>query len=257
MSGATIGRAAVLCLAPVLGATEAIAAPPFVLDDGDTLDGGRIEIDAGALATFGRDETSGALPSLEADLGVRRGVEADIVAPLALAASRGGSASVGPGDVELAAKVRVAAQGPASVLPSIAVEPTLLLPTGSAARGLGAGRPQLFLPVWFSKDFGRWTVFGGGGPTVGLGAGQDGAGRDFLLFGAGVLRQLPGGWQVGAELYETTRTGRRDPGLLSADLDVKRDLSAHVHVFAAVGLGAGSGTSMDQASVFAGVQVTN
>ncbi len=253
MSVRTIRRVALLCLAPVFGAAEAIASPPFVLDDGDVDDVGHLEIDVGSLATFGREATSGTLPYLEADLGVLSGVEADVVAPIAFAASPGHRVTAGPGDAELEAKVRVVNQSASAALPSIALDPTLLLPTGNAARDLGEGRPQLFLPVWLSKDLGRWTVFGGGGPTVGHGAGE----RDFLLFGAGVLRDVADNWHVGAEVYETTRSGRRDPSLLSTDLDVVIDLSAHVHLFASVGRGAGAGTAADQASVFAGVQVTD
>ena len=252
MSVRAIRRVALLCLAPVFGTAEAVASPPFVLDDGDTEDVGHFEIDVGSLATFGREATSGTMPYLEADLGVLGGVEANLVAPIAFAASPSRGLVAGPGDTELEAKVRVVNQSASIALPSIALDPTLLLPTGSVARDLGEGRPQLFLPVWFSKNLGQWTVFGGGGPTVGHGAGE----RDFLLFGAGVLRNVADNWHVGAELYETTRSGSRDPSLLSADLDVVRDLSAHVHLFASVGRGARAGAAEDQARLFVGVQVT-
>ena len=245
-------RRLAVCLAPALGTAEATAAPPFVLDDGDVEAVGHVEVDVGPLATFDRGETSGSLPYLEADLGVVPGVEADVVAPLAFAASSEHGVTAGPGDLELEAKVRVLNQSPSSALPSIALDPTLLLPTGSASRDLGEGHLRLFLPVWLSKNVGRWTVFGGGGPTIGHGA----DGRDFLLIGVGVLRTMADGSHVGAEIYETTRSGRRDPSLLSADVDVVRDLSSHVHLFASVGRGVGSGASADQASVFAGVQFT-
>ena len=252
MSVRAIRHVALLCLAPVFGTTEAVASPPFVLDDGDVEDVGHLEIDVGSLATVGRDATAGTLPYLEADVGVLPGVEADVVAPIAFAASPDHGVTAGPGDAEVEVKVRVVDQSASVALPSIALDPTLLLPTGSATRDLGEGRTQIFLPVWLSKDLGRWTLFGGGGPTIGHGAGE----RDFLLFGAGVLRDVTDDWHVGAELYETTRSASHAPSLLSLDLDVVRDLSVHVHLFASVGRGAGPGTAADQASVFAGVQVT-
>jgi hypothetical protein len=37
------------------------------------------------------------------------------------------------------------------------------VPTGNESRGLGAGHVQLYLPIWFQKDFGKWTTYGGGG----------------------------------------------------------------------------------------------
>ena len=241
-----------MCLAPILGLTQAIASPPFVLDDGEVQGLGNVEIDVGPLATFDRGESSGSLPYLETDLGVLRGVEADVIAPIAFTTSTGRGVAVGPADLELEAKAHVVDQGSSSALPSIALGPTLLLPTGSAKRDLGQGRPQIFLPIWFSKSVGRWTIFGGGGPMIGHGPEE----RDFILVGAGVDRTFNDAWHVGFEAYETTCSGKRSPSRLSADLDVVRYLSPHVHLFASVGRAVGAGLGSGQASVFAGVQVT-
>ena len=44
----------------------------------------------------------------------------------------------------------------------------MTLPT--ATNDMGAGKVTGFLPVWFQKDSGKWSVFGGGGYAINPGA---------------------------------------------------------------------------------------
>ncbi len=144
MSVRAIRRVALLCLAPVFGTAEAVASPPFVLDDGDTEDVGHLEIDVGSLATFGREATSGTMPYLEADLGVLRGVEANLVAPIAFAASPSRGLAAGPGDVELEAKVGSLCGPPHRTGPrSLNRQPTRLAELEVAARHVTELEQQL------------------------------------------------------------------------------------------------------------------
>lgn len=249
------GPAAILAALLALATTRAGASPPYVLDDGDVEPVGHVEIDLGPLATTGSGGTSGDLTYLEADLGVRPGLETDLSGAAAFAQAgpqpRAQRVHIGFGDLELQEKLRVVDQDQAPGWPSVALDPTLTVPTGSARRGLGTGHAQLLLPVWASRDFGPWILFGGGGWIVSPGAEE----RSHLLAGAGAAKQF-GSWHLGGELYETTRAAADAPALLSADLDVVRDLSAAVHVFLSVGHGFGAGAGTDRLSGFAGVQLT-
>jgi hypothetical protein len=48
-----------------------------------------------------------------------------------------------------------------------------------ANRHFGSGRLGLFLPLWAEKDFGAWSLFGGGGYNINPGPDQ----RNFWLSG--------------------------------------------------------------------------
>jgi hypothetical protein len=76
----------------------------------------------------------------------------------------------------------------------LAVFPAITLPT--AGDGLGAGRVTALLPVWAQKDWGPWSVFGGGGYAINPGLGN----RDYWTGGIAVSRQLTERWLVGAEM---------------------------------------------------------
>ena len=56
---------------------------------------------------------------------------------------------------------------------------------------------RLLLPLWAQRDFGKWSVFGGGGYVLNPGAGQ----RDYLQQGVVVTRQMAPGFQLGLEYY--------------------------------------------------------
>jgi hypothetical protein len=50
--------------------------------------------------------------------------------------------------------------------PQIGSFTMLELPTGNSTKGLGVGRVWYKLPLWMDKDFGPWTLVGGGGYTL-------------------------------------------------------------------------------------------
>jgi hypothetical protein len=70
-----------------------------------------------------------------------------------------GGSQFGYGDTELGGKHRFVRE--TVRLPQMAVYPSVDLPTGDAARGLGAGHAQVFLPLWLQKSLGPWTIDGG------------------------------------------------------------------------------------------------
>ncbi len=73
-----------------------------------------------------------------------------------------GAFTAGYGDTELGIKYRFVHQTEDSWLPDVSFYPNVELPTGDAARGLGAGHVQLLLPLWLEKDWDGWSSYGGG-----------------------------------------------------------------------------------------------
>ena len=81
--------------------------------------------------------------------------------------------------------------------------PRLFLPTANHA--FGSGRLGLLLPVWAEKDFGRWSVFGGGGYQINPGPDQ----RNFWVSGVAVQRSMTARLGLGVEVYHQTADADR------------------------------------------------
>lgn len=61
---------------------------------------------------------------------------------------------------------------------------------------MGAGRVTGLLPVWAQKDFGPWSVFGGGGYAINPGAGN----RNYWTGGVALTRTFGERLLVGVEV---------------------------------------------------------
>jgi hypothetical protein len=197
-------RRLTLALALVAGlgtAGHGRAGPPYLSDDPEPTDTGHWEIynfATGAGAPGGLAGEAG----FDINYGAARDLQLTAVLPLAFENSNGFRANGlrgGPGDVELAVKYRFLRQADDSWTPDVAVFPRLFAPT--APRTLGTGEFGLFLPVWAEKDFGPWSVFGGGGYQINPGAGQ----RDFWQGGLAISRDVSKRLSLGAEVYGQAR----------------------------------------------------
>ena len=93
------------------------------------------------------------------------------------------------GDLELSAKYRFYHDAGLQ----IASFPGITLPTASS--GMGADHVTALLPIWAQKDFGAWSVFGGGGYAINPGAGN----RDYWTGGVALTRQFGERLLVGLE----------------------------------------------------------
>ena len=142
-----------------------------------------------------RDETEGEA-GLDINYGLAPGVQLTAVLPLTYE-HEGSRRRLDVGDVELAVKYRFLSQREGTLLPDIAFFPAITLPTGT---GPESGRVRLFLPLWLQKDFGAWSLFGGGGYQINPGAGN----RNYWTGGIGVARELSDRVTAGAEIYHQT-----------------------------------------------------
>jgi hypothetical protein len=171
-------------------ASAASAGPPYATDDPEPTERGHWEIYAfaGGTATDGSFDGAAGF-----DLNYGPVPDVQLTATLPINFADDGIARIGAGDIEIGVKYRFFQREAAGL--SIAVFPRIILPT--AGRRFGTGRVRLLLPVWAQKDFGRWSLFGGGGYTINPGAGN----RDFWQSGLALTRTLGPRLSLGAEIF--------------------------------------------------------
>jgi hypothetical protein len=217
------GAAAALALAAPMAA---LAGPPYVTDDPEPTDLGHWEIYNFAEGV----ETPGDVPGqagVDVNYGAAKDLQLTAVLPIDFDSVRG----AGLGDIQLAAKYKILRQTDDSWLPDVSVFPRFFLPT--AQRGLESDRLSVFLPVWAEKDWGRWSLFGGGGYMVNPGRGQ----LNGWQWGAVLTRTLNDRLTVGGEIYGNSpeRVGDRPFAGVNAGADYK--LAGHWSLLAAAGPG--------------------
>jgi hypothetical protein len=206
-----------------------LAGPPFVTDDPVPVDYQQWEFYFGSQHARTADGWSGNEPQVELNYGVITNVQLHLIAPLTYHAPDHGAAHYGYGDTELGVKFRFLQES--SWLPEAAVFPLVWAPTGDSSHDLGSGEWQAFLPVWFQKSFGDWTVYGGGGYGINPGDGN----RDWGFVGAVLEYQVRDNILVGGEIYH--RTAMEDDGRddTAFNLGVVYDFSNHHHLLFSAG----------------------
>jgi hypothetical protein len=193
--------AALVMAAVALASARALAGPPYLSDDPEPTDVGHWEIYNFAIGAGGPTGLAGEA-GFDINYGPAKDWQLTAVLPLGFGGPDAFSENglrAGPGDVELAVKYRFLHQSDATWTPDVAFFPRLFVPT--ADRALGTGRLGLLIPIWAQKDFGPWSVFGGGGYQVNPGQGQ----RNFWQGGGAVSRSFGERLSLGAELYGQTR----------------------------------------------------
>lgn len=176
--------------------TAAIAGPPYETDDPEPTEVGHFEIYSFAALEGASGGRSGAA-GFDLNYGPIEDLQLTATLPLGYARAKGsGHWSGGVSDLEFGAKYRFFKDQKRRR--SLAVFPRLILPT--ARKGMSTGRTRLLLPVWGQQDFGKWSIFGGGGYELNPGEGN----RNFWQAGIAVTRDVARGVSLGAEL---TRQG--------------------------------------------------
>jgi hypothetical protein len=181
----------VLLLSVCLGYSHAaVGGPPFLTDDPEPTDTGHWEIYAPLGEAEGRRGRFAGTAGAEINYGAAPNLQLTFGFPLAYV-HEPGDWHWATGDLELSAKYRFYDDEAAHF--SISVFPGITLPT--AGKHLGADHLTALLPVWFQKDSGGWSVFGGGGYAINPGVGQ----RNYLKGGLAVSCQLSDRLLLGIE----------------------------------------------------------
>lgn len=176
--------------------TPALGGPPYLTNDPVPTEFRGYEIyffsagklvPGGAESETGIDFNYGAAPNLQltAEMPFKRDV-----------AGRTGLANVA-----LAVKYRFLTQDSFGL--DVSFFPKLILPSASSA--VGDRHMSLMLPFWAQRDFGKWSVFGGGGCTLN----HTRSSNDFCRAGLAVTREIADGLKLGAEVFHS---GSPEPG---------------------------------------------
>jgi hypothetical protein len=177
---------------------HAVSGPPFVTDDPEPVALGHWEFYVASQVARNEYASAGAAPQVEVNFGAFPETQLHVIIPLAFAASTGAPAYAGMGDIEAGIKFRVIKEYP--WFPEIGVFPQVLAPTGNASRGLGAGRSQIFAPLWLQKDFGDFTTYGGGGYWISPGHSK----FNYWTFGWECEYKVISTVTAGAEIFHNT-----------------------------------------------------
>ena len=192
----------------LISTQPAIAGPPFFTDDPVPVDQGHWEINNYASATFAKEAFTGVAPGVDANYGAAANLQLHLLAPMAYAQWSGVNTQYGVGDVEIGAKIRFLPAGENDWWPQIAFYPFLDFPTGNPDRGLGTGAMHAFFPLWLQKDFGSWSIYGGGGYWINPGPGN----RNYWSAGWVVQYQLTDSLALGGEIFHQTSSSTSGPG---------------------------------------------
>jgi len=202
------------------------AGPPFVTDDPEPTDTGHWEI-------YNYAEGAGAPGVLagSAGLDLNYGGAKDLQLTATIPMEFQTGTHPGLGDIELAVKYRFLHQNAGSLLPDVALFPRLFTPTGGHAYGTGLA--QLLAPLWAEKDFGAWSLFGGGGYTFNPGHDQ----RNYWISGAALTRSLTPRLSLGAEVYHQTPSDLAGRDLTGINLGALYRFTPHWSLIGAGGPG--------------------
>jgi hypothetical protein len=221
--------AAVAVGALVLLAAPAFAGPPFVTDDPEPVEYQHWEVYLASMTQHAAGNIAGTLPHVEVNYGVAPNLQLHVIVPDAFDSSGEASRQYGLGDTELGLKYRMAGESAAS--PEIGIFPLVEVPTGNAARGLGSGHTQLFLPVWLQKSAGSWTAYGGEGYWIAPGRGNENSWFSGLL----VQNQVSKTFAPGLEVYYRTAQTRGGPATAQVNAGFTWDLTENYHILASAG----------------------
>jgi hypothetical protein len=180
-----------MALAALLAPSTALAGPPFLTDDPEPTETGHWEIYGPLSEGEGKGEDFAGSVGAEINYGAAPGVQVTVGLPVAYAHDAGGT-SWGADDVAVSVKYRFYHDEKAGL--SVAVFPGITLPT--ASKGLANDKVTAFLPVWVQKDYGLWSVFGGGGYAINPGRGN----RNYWTGGIAVSRRVSSKLLFGVEV---------------------------------------------------------
>jgi len=238
-------RSAIAGIALLLVATPAMAGPPFVTDDPEPTDQGHWEIYNFASGT-GLPSVVAGQAGLDINYGGAKDLQLTAVVPLDFQTGT----EPGLGDVELAAKYKFLHQAEGPWTPDVAFFPRLFAPTGTGA--FTDHHISLFLPFWAEKDFGKWSLFGGGGYDINPGADN----RNYWLSGVTLTRAVTDRVNLGLEVYHQTPDTLQAKAFTGLNLGATYKLTDHWSLLAAGGPGIQNASQQGQYDFYLALEAT-
>lgn len=231
---------AVFLLLVVLYPKNSFAGPPFATDDPVPVDYKHTEIYVASTYTRDKGGSSGSLPLFDMNYGLLPDLHIHAATPFNYNREKMGEedeegelhrarTQYGYGDTELGFKWRLIHEK--KWIPQVAVYPAVELTTGSAVRGLGAQKTQVFLPVWLQKSWGKWSSYGGGGCWFNPGVGN----KNWLYLGDVLQREISEWLAVGGEINYRTLDAVGGQSGLGLNFGGQINLTQNHHLLASAG----------------------
>jgi hypothetical protein len=225
----------------------ALAGPPYLSDDPEPTDYKHYEIYTFSNGTATRDGRSGEM-GIDFNYGAAPNLQLTATLPAGFDSPKAGGTSVGPSNIELAAKYRFLRQDTFGW--DVSVFPRVFLP--SPSRTVGDSNPSLLLPIWVQKDWDSgWSTFGGGGCVI-----NSDSSKNSCLAGWVVTRKILPKLQLGLELFHQTADSSGTPASSSLGVGVTYDVSATYHLLGYVRRGIQNTNETDQYSWYAALLTT-
>ena len=239
---------AVFCSAVV--ANAAFAGPPFQTDDPEPLDVGEHELYIAMEQTRTETGFSGNRPLVELNYGALSNLQIGIGIPYAFNNPQHGSSEHGLGDVELSAKYRFLQE--TNNQPMVSFFPMVALPSGDADKGLGNGKPQIFLPIWLQKNWSAWQSNAGGGYWINHAA----EARNHWFFGWQVQKKFSEQWSLGSEIFYSSEEIPGEGASSGFNVGGTYALDEYNHLLFSAGRGLSNERTTNQFSSYLGYQLT-
>ena len=140
--------------------SPAIAGPPFVTDDPETVEYQHWEFYLASASQYANTEIDATLPHVEINYGLVQNVQIHVLS--AMSYSKTGSSKLyGYNNTEVGVKYRAINDEESEF--QVGIFPLVELPMGGISSQNTDGKAQVFLPVWIQKDYGKFTTYGGAG----------------------------------------------------------------------------------------------
>jgi hypothetical protein len=204
----------------------AIAGPPYSTDDPAPVDPGRWEIIPFVTGSHRSGTTAGEM-AFDINYGLASSVQLTLLVPLLYEHSQ--SLRSGLGRIETAVKWRFLEQDEQGLAPEMAIAPAVIWPT--AVPDAESGEASFLLPLWMQKDFGPWSVFGGGGYQFN----PDELRRDSWQAGVAVLRDVGDRLTLGAEFFREKPDVPGERTFTSVNLGAEWAISPHWSLLGSTG----------------------
>lgn len=178
-----------------LFANFAFAGPPYLTDDPQPTEYKKYEIylfENISRSNDGKDSEYG----VDFNYGGFENTQLTAVLPWVTNKANGEKSQSGFGNPELAVKYKFLHQDKHGI--DAAFFPRLYLPAKNEK--FGATHSQLLLPIFIQRDFGRYSVFGGGGCTLNHSSNS----QNFCNLGTTLTRDINSKFHIGAEIFGQT-----------------------------------------------------
>lgn len=193
---------------------------------------------------------SESIPLLELNYGLIPDLQIGIGVPYAMNKTQDASERRGVGDIDISAKYRLLDESP--YLPTISVFPAITLPTGDGSQGLGNGKSQLFLPLWFQKNWGDWQTNFGGGYRINRAKGS----RNSRFLGWQIQKRVAPDLTLGSEVFSSSEEVSGEGSSSGFNIGAVYDVDGHNHMLLSIGHGLSNIQLTNQLSLYIGYQMT-